>query len=185
MKSLKLTEKDWLKLRDYSKLFAGRIQRNLPVDWAITLEEIEGVVFDTFIYLLGNYKEGAMSAVSYCYQFGEKITIKKLLKEYREIIKTHLKFVDNPIDEEYKDIYGHTIDMCHQIVEGAELHNETLQANLEKRDKLQSVIDKASDEDKQIMKMIYDGYSMDEIAKKFNTNKMSISRRLKKYGKDN
>ena len=31
------------------------------------------------------------------------------------------------------------------------------------------------------MKMVFEGYSFDEIAKKFNTNKMNITRRLKKY----
>lgn len=184
MKSLKLTEKDWLKLRDYSKLFAGRIQHNLPVDWAITLEEIEGAVFDTFIYLLGNYKEGAMSVVSYCYQFGEKITFNRLSKEYKQIVKTHLYFVDNPINEEYEDDYGHIIDMRHQYGEMEDCPITSLESELQTRDELTNVLTKASAEDKEIMKMIYEGYSYEEIANKFNTNKMEISRRMKKYGKD-
>ena len=84
MRHLKLNEHDWMQLKDYSKIFAVEIRKKLPAEWSITIEDIEGSVFDTFIYLLGNYKDGAMSPVSYCYQFGLLKTYNRLMAEYNK-----------------------------------------------------------------------------------------------------
>lgn len=84
---MKLTEQDWLKLRDFNKKIAVSIQQKLPSDWAITREDIEGAVYDTFIKLLAKYKPGALSAASWCWQHGEKWTLTNLLAEYRRLKK--------------------------------------------------------------------------------------------------
>lgn len=82
---MKLTEQDWLKLRDFNKKIAASIQQKLPDDWAITREDIEGAVYDTFIKLLAKYKPGALSATSWCWQHGEKWTLTNLLAEYKKL----------------------------------------------------------------------------------------------------
>ena len=46
IKNLNLTEADWLKLHDFNKQIAKRIQMRLPSDWYLTLDEIEGAVYD-------------------------------------------------------------------------------------------------------------------------------------------
>lgn len=80
-----LTEKDWMKLRDYNKQIALRVQAKLPGDWFLTLEEVEGAVYDSFVKLLGYWKPGAMSQPSFCWQYGEKMTLQTLMKEYRRL----------------------------------------------------------------------------------------------------
>lgn len=59
----------------------------LPSDWCLTLEDIEGAVYGTFIKLLNNYESGAMSPTSYCYQFGEQYTYRDLMREYGKLKK--------------------------------------------------------------------------------------------------
>lgn len=80
-----LTENDWLKLRDYNKQIALRVRAKLPGDWYLTLEEVEGAVYDSFIKLLASYRPGAMSAVSFCWKYAEKMTVQNLFKEYRRL----------------------------------------------------------------------------------------------------
>ena len=96
----KLTEKDWLKLRDYDKSIALRVQARLPGDWYLTLEEIESAVYDTFIKLLRNYEPGAQSATSYCWQFGEKYTYRDLMREYGRLKKQVVYDESEPDDED-------------------------------------------------------------------------------------
>lgn len=84
---MRLNEQDWLKLRDFNKKIAASIQQKLPNDWAITLEDIEGAVYDTFIKILSTYKSGALSATSYCWLHGEQYTLRNLMREYRLLKK--------------------------------------------------------------------------------------------------
>jgi hypothetical protein len=42
-------------------------------------------VYDSFIKLLSEYRPGAMSAVSFCWQYAEKMTAQNLYKEYRRL----------------------------------------------------------------------------------------------------
>ena len=80
-----LTENDWLKLRDYNKQIALRVRAKLPGDWYLTPEEVEGAVYDSFVKLLSEYRPGAMSAVSFCWQYGEMRTYGNLMREYRRL----------------------------------------------------------------------------------------------------
>jgi len=110
IKNLNLTEADWLKLHDFNKQIAKRIQMRLPCDWYLTLDEIEGAVYDVFIKLLNNYEPGAMSATSYCYQFGEKWAYLNLIREYRKLKSQEtldaLYGEDKDDDEPCRHIYG-------------------------------------------------------------------------------
>ena len=81
----RLDENDWLKLRDYNKIIANHIMRRLPSDWNLSFDDVSGAVYDTFIKLLNNYEPGAMSELSYCWQFGEKYTYRDLMREYHKL----------------------------------------------------------------------------------------------------
>ena len=76
----------------------------------LSLEEIEGAVYDTFIKLLNNYKEGAMSPTSYCWQFGEQYTYRDLMREYKhlknQVELDELYGEDKDDDEPCKHKYG-------------------------------------------------------------------------------
>lgn len=94
----KITEADWLKLRDYNRRITARIMAKLPADWYLTDEEVEGAVYDSFISLLSTYKGGSMSPTSYCYQYAEKYTMRDLLREY-ERLKRQVAITDENGDE--------------------------------------------------------------------------------------
>lgn len=42
-------------------------------------------MYDSFIKLLSEYRPGAMSAVSFCWQYGEMRTYVNLMREYRRL----------------------------------------------------------------------------------------------------
>lgn len=94
---LRLTEQDWLKLRDYCKHTAQDVMRKLPADWYLPAEEVESAVFDSIIKLLHVYKPGPMSPVTWCWRYMEKQTLRDLFKEYRRMkSQVGLEELDNP-----------------------------------------------------------------------------------------
>jgi len=92
---LRLTEKDWLKLRDFNKQIALRVRAELPGDWYLTAEDVEGAVYDVFIKLLGEYKPGAMSPTSYVYQYAEARALDMLMREYKRLKNSE------PVEEDF------------------------------------------------------------------------------------
>ena len=99
---VKLSDADWLKLRDYSKAITASLKRKLPGDWYLSDDDIQGVVYGTFIKILRSYRPGAMSPASYCWQFAEKAALQALLAEYRRLKKNvPLDGLENPPEDEY------------------------------------------------------------------------------------
>lgn len=72
---VKLSDADWLKLRDFSKVITANLKQKLPGDWYLSDDDIQGVVYGTFIKILRSYRPGAMSPTSYCWQFAEKAAL--------------------------------------------------------------------------------------------------------------
>jgi hypothetical protein len=106
---LNITEKDWLKLRDFNNIFAKEIQQSLPIDWPLTLDEISGSIYDTYISLAKIYKDGAMSFTSYCYRYAKQYTLHKLINEYKKLKQQDTLFAIEPKEDEFK--------IKHQILE--------------------------------------------------------------------
>lgn len=156
---LNLTEKDWLKLRDFNNIFAREIQQSLPSDYELTLEEISSAIYDTYISLSKSYKTGAMSFTSYCYRYAKQYTLRDLLSEYNRL-KQH----DSELDiSEIRHTNPNSFD------------NKML---------CKELISKMTKEDQLIAYKIKDGYTYEEIAKEFNISKMAVSKRMRKYGKN-
>ena len=178
IKNLNLTEADWLKLRDFNKQIAKRIQMRLPSDWYLTLDEIEGAVYDTFIRYLNAYEPGAMSPTSYCYQFGEMATYRDLIREYRKL-KSQETFdalygEDKDDDEPCRHIYGEA-----EVKPWSVDERESLQDKLE----VSEMMDKMPKLDKMIAEMLMEGKSYREIAEDIGLSAMACQKRMKKYGK--
>lgn len=172
---LHLTNADWLKLKNYNEIFAKEIQQSLPVDWPLTLDEISGSIYDTYISLAKLYKEGAMSFTSYCYRYAKQYTLRDLIREYKKLKQQDILFAIEPEEDEFK------IKHQYGIYEFPDTKNIT--ETIEQQDVLKDAYDKANKIDKLIMEMIYNGYSYEEIAKDLGLNKMDITRRMRKYGK--
>lgn len=173
--NIRLTENDWLKLRDFNKTIAKKIKIRLPKDWKLTEEEIESSVYDTFIKLLNNYVEGAMSPTSYCYQYAEQYTYRDLIREYIRL--KNQKLLD--------DIYGEDKDdkPCrHKIVnENANALTTSTRHSLDMHLKVAEILDKMPKIDKMIAELIMDGKSYRQIADEIGMDKTTIQRRMKKY----
>lgn len=93
-----ISEKDWMKLADYAKLFAAQIRKDLACDWYIDEEEIRSVILGCFAKLITEYRPGAMSCVSWCYQYGKLRARRILADEYRRI-KSQEEYVEETADD--------------------------------------------------------------------------------------
>lgn len=173
---LQLNENDWLKLRDYNKVIATRIMMRLPSDWCLTSDEVEGAVYDTFIKLLNNYKDGAMSPTSYCYQFGEKWTYQTLMSEYHRLKKQDILDAlygeDKDDDEPCRHKYGEG-DVATLTVDEREKRDSAIS--------VKEILDKMPKLDQMIAEQIMEGHSYDEIAKSLGIDRKTAMRRMKKY----
>ena len=80
---------DWQKLNAFNDVISRRIQKRLPSDWKMSLEDIRSEVNETFVKLIKLFipKLDGLSLTSYCYKYGEKYTFKKLMDEYKQLKK--------------------------------------------------------------------------------------------------
>ena len=176
MNNIHLTEKDWLKLRDFNIVISRKIKSRLPVDWNLPTDEIEGAVYDVFIKLLNNYKPGAMSAVSYCYQFAEKWTYLNLMREYKRLKNQDtfdaLYGEDNDDDEPCRHKYG-----IGEVKALSVYERDSLDRKLETKQLLESM----PKLDKMIAEMVMEGHTYDDIAENLGIDRKTAMRRMKKY----
>ena len=99
-----------------------------------------------------------MSFTSYCYRYAKKCTLHNLLSEYKR-----LKHQDSELDiSEIRHTNPNRFD------------NKIL---------CKELISKMTKEDQLIAYKIKEGYSYEEIAKDLGLNKMDITRRMRKYSK--
>ena len=175
---MEITEQTWLTLNDYSQKIACSIQKKLPRDWPLEIEEIRSEVYQTFIDLIEEYKDGAMSVASWCWRYGEKKTMNKLLTEYHRLKKQDTLYAIGELDD------GDDDDVVKpHVTDGVLEAHKALATQLEKRDKVSTILNRASFIDKEIMKLIMEGFSYDEIAEKVGISKGEITKRMKKYAK--
>ena len=106
---LHLTDADWLTLRNMNHAITGKIKNKLPPDWQLPKEDIQGAVYDTFLRLLANYREGTMSPLTYCQRYAEGYTQRDLRREYKTL-KSQLQACDLL---EYQDEDGNYHDNYH------------------------------------------------------------------------
>lgn len=107
--------------------------------------------------------------------WGEKNVLKKLLAEYSRLKKQDTLYALGELDD------GNDGDVAkHHVAEGIAEEHIDLASQLELNDDVSRIIDKADVVDKQIMQMIMQGLSYDEISKKVGLSKGQISKRLKK-----
>ena len=151
-----LTSNDWKKLYKWSGNFAKEIRQKLPSDIELTDDEIKSYVFESYLNLAKIYKEGDLAFTSYCYKWAKPYTLRKIQLEYNKLKK--FAFGVDLSDLRTKETNISTKLLCDDL--------------LEKMDK----------KDRRIAEMIIQGFSYEEIAKKFGTNKMAITRRMRKYG---
>lgn len=80
---------DWQKLNAYNEVISSRIEKRIPKDWHLTHDEIKSEVNESFIKLIKTFipKVDGRSLTSWCYQYAEKITMNRLMKEYSRIKK--------------------------------------------------------------------------------------------------
>lgn len=172
---LNLTNADWLKLKNYNEIFAKEIQQSLPVDWPLTLDEISGSIYDTYISLAKLYKEGTMSFTSYCYRYAKQYTLRNLIREYKKLKQQDTLFAIELEEDEFK--------IKHQILELDISKIKNKGTNLSTKLFCKDLIEKMPKIDQMIATRIMEGYSYEEIAKDLGLNKMDITRRMRKYGK--
>lgn len=175
----KISDADWLKLRDFNHIISKNIKKRLPEDWDLTLDEIQSVVNGTFVQLLNNYREGAMSPTSYCWQFAERVAYNTLISEYRRL----------KAQWDFDDLFGEDKDddePCKHKVVDADIQRISVSERhtRENRMLVDQIIQAMPKIDQMIAQMIMEGYSEREVAKELGfESKTSVVKRMKKYGK--
>ena len=164
MKHIRLTEKDWLKLNDFAKIFAKKIRKQLPAAWGIEEDEIQGAVYDTFLSLLANYKPGAMSPTSYCYEYGCKVTLTALMREYAKL-KRQVQLVEDNDDDE----------VHHEYVEADIDEYKSLAAHLEDKDLYEKVMETAIENGLGDVARMLGTHTQAEIAKKLGITQPAVA----------
>ena len=163
MKRYNLTASDWTKLQDYATIFSREILEKLPEDYIITLTEVQSAYFDSIFHLAEIYRKNpqddgfSLSFTSYCYKYAKTHTLRNLYREYRRL--KHQEAEYDLADISSKELSMSTKLFCDDLLE------------------------RMDENDRHIAEMIMEGYSYEEIAKELGTNKMDISRRIKKYRK--
>ena len=115
-----------------------------------------------------------MSAASYCWMFGEKWTYLTLMREYRRLKKQDT--IDVLPDEDDDDA-----SRAGKNPLGVKALTTDERAERELDDDLNCIMDKATPQDKRIMQLVMQGWSLEEIGQLIGISKMAVSKRLKKY----
>jgi len=179
VKSIHLKERDWLKLNDYCKAISNSLMKELPGDWPIDYDDVASTVFDAFLYLLNNYKEGIQSPTSYCWQYGKKIALNALMKEYR-IHKLCIEQLEAEFQGD-KDSLEAWIEH-HQIGKGEvpSLVVDEREAQ-ETHDKTEHILSTFNFIDRKIAELHgRDGYSLPEVAKMIGLSRQAVAKRWDK-----
>ena len=150
-----LTSNDWKKLYKWSGIFAEEIRQKLPSDIELTDDEIKSYVFESYLNLAKIYKQGDLSFTSYCFKWAKQYTLRKIQLEYDKLKK-----------------FAFGVDLSDL---------RTKETNISTKLLCDDLLEKMDETDKHIAEMIIQGFSYQEIAKELGTNKMEITRRMRKY----
>ena len=163
-------------LKVHAEKTAAYVKSKLPKDWNLEHKEILSEVYWTFLTLMTKYKESSVSPVSWCCIYGGKATLKRLYDEYHRLKNQDTLYAIGELDD------GDDDDVVkRQVSNGVFKGSKDLATQLEKRDEVSRIIDCASLLDKEIMKLIMEGFSYGEIAEKVGISKGEISKRMKKH----
>lgn len=83
------TNINWKKLEDFNEVITTRILKKLPSDWKLSRDDVKSEVNESFIRLIKLFvpKLNGRSLTSWCYQYAEKMTFDRLMKEYSRLLK--------------------------------------------------------------------------------------------------
>ena len=150
-----VTADDWKKLYKWSGNFAKEIRQKLPSNFELEDDEIKSYVFDAYLNLAKIYKEGDLSFASYCFKYAKTHTFRNIIREYDKLKK-----------------FAFGVDLSDL---------RTKEPNISTKLLCDDLLEKMNKTDRRIAEMIIQGFSYQEIAEELGTNKMAISRRMKKY----
>lgn len=118
-----------------------------------------------------------MSAVSYCWMFGEKWTYLTLMREYRRLKKQDtIDVLPDEDDDEAPRASKNPLGIKALTVDE--------RAERELDDDVNCVMDKATPQDKRIMQLVMQGWPLEEIGQLIGISKMAVSKRIKKYSRN-
>lgn len=119
-----------------------------------------------------------MSATSYCWMFGEKWTYLTLMREYRRLKKQDTIDVLPDEDDDDEAPRGGKNPL------GVKALTVDERSERELDDDVNCIMDKATPQDRRIMQLVMQGWSLEEIGQLIGISKMAVSKRLKKYSRN-
>lgn len=171
---------DWLKLDGFNKKISANILKRLPKDWNLSFDDIQSEVNETFVKLIKLYVPmvNGWSLTTYCYQYAEKITYDRLMKEYNRL-KKQVSITDAFIEKYDRENY-----MRHQYSYYSFEPYTTIDKDIETKDIIDRLLKIGDDIDRSIVSLIIiNDMTQKQIAKILHISQSTISKRLKKYAK--
>ena len=172
--TLNLSNADWLKLKYYNEIISKEVQKKLPSDWQLSLDEISSHVYDTFFRLSKNFKQGECSFTSYCFKYATLCTLNVLFREYKRLKNQQTLFdIEEPEEDDFT--------VKPQIIEYAISNDRDDEQVFYTKIFCNELLEKMSETDRHIAESIMNGHSYEEIAKELGVSKMAITKRMRKY----
>lgn len=178
VKLLKMVEDDCRKI--------ARLLHNRYYWFNMTEEEILEVVYSVVIGLLVKYRplpDGVgLAPRSYYNRYARNKALEKMFTDYhhreREVSFDGLLTEISGDDEKPDGAYG---KKSNGAFSNFDFERSALIRTIENRERVRVVMRRANRLDRKIMKMVMEGYTHSEIARRFRLSRRSISKRLKKY----
>ena len=134
----------WHKLDDYNSVISTSIQKRLPADYHLTLDDIKSEVNGTYIQLIKLYRErpNGMSLTSYCWQYAEHVTYNRIISDYKRMINQVAVVSEELIEEDETGVVHHQYG-TYQIEPYTALED-----HLDVKTKVDDILSKASQADR-------------------------------------
>ena len=172
--TLNLSNADWLKLKYYNEIISKEVQKKLPSDWQLSLDEISSYVYDTFFRLAKTYRNGKVSFTSYCYKYATLCTLNVLFREYNKLKNQQTLFdIEEPEEDDYI--------VKPQIIEYAISNDKDDKQVFYTKLFCNELLEKMNETDRHIAESIMNGHSYEEIGKVLKISPAAIVKRMRKY----
>lgn len=159
----------------------------LPLDLKIGIDEIKSETYSEMGYLVNKFNPDLnVPLKAYIFSYLQKRVLNNLHKEHHKSHNSYAEFIDGQ-GKRY-DKYGNLITDYieqHEIGECEFESGKSIRKEIEQRDIINQIYNKANKLDKEIIRRYMNGESMPEIAADYGMTKQAIKKRLLKYGKIN
>ena len=164
-------------VENWYRKWTSDIRNKLPANFVITDEEIDSEITYLCQYLASKFKFG--SYIAYCNKFVTKLVVDAIWREYMLLDHGALADAYADFEESYEEEYS----AQRQYGEYDANAYTAIEDEIENKDMTENIKNMAKDNiDREIIALILEGMTYDEIASKLKISTKTIQRRMKAIG---